>query len=207
MQNNETINRASMYGFISRLLLIEVDVELMETIKNNSELLDLFPDFKEWNKFKELSTNDLVEQYLNVDFTDISLLHLIPYESFYKREDQMINSGGENEVIDYYNEYGYRAELVDARAISPDHIGIELEFMYKLLEAQLHAEDEDDVTSVKDILEIQKDFMSKHPVSWASLYLINMKLEAATPFYHDVAVLALEFLLSDYEYIKNKINE
>lgn len=207
MQNNETINRASMYGFISRLLLIEVDVELMETIKNNSDLLDLFPDFKEWSKFKELSTKDLIEQYINVDFTDISLLHLIPYESFYKREDQMINSGGENEVIDYYNEYGYRAELVDARAISPDHIGIELEFMYKLLEAQLHAEEENDFESVKDILVIQKDFMTKHPVSWASLYLINMKLEAATPFYHDVATLALEFILSDYEYIKNKINE
>ena len=37
MQNSDTIKRASMYALISRLLLIEVDIELVDTIKNNKE--------------------------------------------------------------------------------------------------------------------------------------------------------------------------
>jgi len=205
--NPQTQQRHSLYALISRLLIIEVNEELIDTIKNDEFFISLFPDFTQWSKYKELSTKDLIQEYLNVDFTDISLLHLIPYESFYKRDDQMIDSGGNNKVIDFYNEYGFRAELVDARAISPDHIGIELEFMYKLIDAQLQAEKDNDKQSINDLLSIQQDFMTKHPHSWAAMYLINMKNEAATPFYHDVATLALEFILSDYEYIKNSIND
>ena len=33
------------------------------------------------------------------------------------------------------------------------------------------------------------------------MYLINLKYEARTPFYFDVAETALEFILSDNEYL------
>ncbi len=56
------------------------------------------------------------------------LLHLVPYESFYIRGDQMIESGGDNPVLSLYNSFDFRVEGDKARVVSPDHIGVELEF-------------------------------------------------------------------------------
>jgi len=131
---------------------------------------------------------------------------LVPYESFYTREDQMIESGGDNPVIALYNALDFRVELDKARVVSPDHIGVELEFMYLLNQALKKAYEAKDSEGIKEILEIQRGFLKDHLLEWAPLFLINMKKEAQTPLYHDGAELVLEFLLSDYEYIVKQIN-
>jgi hypothetical protein len=38
------------------------------------------------------------------------------------------------------------------------------------------------------------------------MFLINAKRESRTPLYHDGAEMTLEFLLSDYEYITEKLS-
>jgi hypothetical protein len=38
------------------------------------------------------------------------------------------------------------------------------------------------------------------------MYLINVKYEARTPLYYDVADLALEFILSDNEYLVKELS-
>ena len=191
--------RKNIYALISRLLLVEMDEETLNFLKTNEEALSFFPNLKEWDKFKTLDSKKLIEEHFNVDFTNILLLHLIPYESFYKRDDQMINSGGENPVIEFYNRYDFRADLAEARAISPDHIAIECEFMYLLVDAQLKALKEKDNEAVDNLKNIQKEFMQKHLLSFAPMFLINMKSESRTPLYYDLAEMTMEFLLSDYE--------
>ncbi len=42
----------------------------------------------------------------------------------------MIESGGDNPVLSLYNSFDFRVELDKARVVSPDHIGVELEFLY-----------------------------------------------------------------------------
>ena len=202
----EIENRIAIYALISRLMLVEVDATFLEQIENNEDLLSLFPNYKAWDKRKELSTNEMIEEHFNVDFTNLFLMHLVPYESFYTRDDQMIESGGDNPVLELYNELDFRVELDKARVVSADHIGVELEFMYMLCTALQKALDADDKDGICELLQVQRAFLKEHLLDWAPLFLINAKRESRTPLYHDGAELTLEFLLSDFEYVSEKLS-
>ena len=202
----ECETRESLYALIARVLLKEMDKDSLENILNDKILISYFKDFKDWSLLKEMDLEQIIEEHLNVDFTDMTLLHLAPYESFFKRDDQMINSGGENPVIEFYNRYDFRVELGKARAISPDHIAIEAEFMFILVNALKNALNDGDIEGAKRIKNLQKEFLNKHLLSFAPQYLMALKIEALTPFYHDIADIALEFLLSDNEYLQGDFN-
>ncbi len=203
----EIENRIAIYALISRLMLVEVDETFLDQIEGDEDLLNFFPNYRDWGKRKELSRPELIEQYYNVDFTNLFLMHLVPYESFYRRDDQMIESGGDNPVLELYNELDFRVELDKARVVSADHIGVELEFMYMLCVALQKALVANDDEGICELLQIQRAFLKDHLLEWAPLFLINAKRESRTPLYHDGAELTLEFLLSDYEYVNAKLNE
>ncbi len=198
-------NRIALYALISRLMLVEVNEDFLNKIESDEGLLSLFPNYREWNKREEFKMKELIEQYYNVDFTNLFLMHLVPYESFYTRDDQMIESGGDNPVIELYNELDFRVELAEARVVSADHIGIELEFMYMLCVALKKALDADDHEGVCELLEVQRAFLKEHLLEWTPLFLINLKRESRTPLYHDGAELTLEFILSDFEYVTEQL--
>ena len=201
----ELQNRIAIYGLISRLMLVEVDDTFLDTIEKDEALLDLFPNYRDWDKRSTLSRKDLVNEYYNVDFTNLFLMHLVPYESFYTRDDQMIESGGDNPVLSLYNDLDFKVELSKARVVSPDHIGVELEFMYMLCVASLKAFNEDNKDALCELYQVQRAFLKEHLLEWTPLFLINAKRESRTPLYHDGSELTLEFLLSDFEYITDKL--
>jgi len=194
-------NRIALYALISRLMLVEVDAAFLEQIESDEDLLSLFPNYRDWDKRKELSNEALIEEHYNVDFTNLFLMHLVPYESFYTRDDQMIESGGDNPVLELYNELDFRVELDVARVVSADHIGVELEFMYMLCTALQKALEADDKDGICELLQVQRAFLKEHLLEWTPLFLINAKRESRTPLYHDGSELALEFMLSDFEYV------
>ncbi|HHS92094.1 MAG TPA: dehydrogenase [Campylobacterales bacterium] len=197
----EIENRIALYALVSRLMITEVDTAFLKSIESNEEILNLFPNYKTWGKRKEFNASILKERYLDVDFTNLSLLHLVPYESFYTRDDQMIESGGQNPILEVYEMLDFKVDLQTARVVSPDHIGVELEFMHVLCDAMKKAFEAQDETAIEEFLLVQRGFLKDHLLNWAPLYLINMKKESRTPLYHDGAELTLEFMLSDYEYI------
>ncbi|GIT99203.1 hypothetical protein TSL1_20240 [Sulfurovum sp. TSL1] len=206
LMKQEIENRIAIYALISRLMLVEVDETFLENIEKDERLLSFFPNYRDWSKRKELSRKELIDQYYNVDFTNLFLMHLVPYESFYTRDDQMIESGGDNPVVELYNELDFRVELDAARVVSADHIGVELEFMYMLCVALQKALDAEDKDGICELLQVQRAFLKEHLLEWAPLFLINAKRESRTPLYHDGAELALEFLLSDFEYVTEKLS-
>ena len=203
----EIENRSTLYALISRLMMTEVDVEFLKSIESNEEILNLFPHYKSWDKRKEFNNSILKERHLDVDYASLFLMHLVPYETFYTRDDQMIESGGENPLMNLYDALDFRVELSEARVISPDHIGVELEFMYMLCNALQKAFEANDAGGVEELLLVQQGFLRDHLLNWAPLFLINMKKESRTALYHDGAELTLEFMLSDYEYICEKLEE
>ncbi len=158
----EIENRIALYALISRLMLVEVDVAFLEQIESDEDLLSFFPNYKNWEKRKEFSHEELVEEHYNVDFTNLFLMHLVPYESFYTRDDQMIESGGDNPVLELYNELDFRVELDIARVVSADHIGVELEFMYMLCTALKKALEAEDKDGICELLQVQRAFLKEH---------------------------------------------
>jgi len=199
----EIENRIALYGLISRLMIMEVDTKFLEAIESDEAVLDMFPNYKNYSKRKEIPALQLKNTHYDVDFANLFLLHLVPYESFYTREDQMIESGGENPLTNLYNALDFKVELQRARVVSPDHIGVELEFMYMLCTALKRAFEANDKEGIDELVTIQKGFLKDHLLEWSPMFLINMKKEARTPLYHDGAELALEFLLSDFEYLSH----
>jgi len=196
--------REFFYALYSRIFLLEADEKLLKTIESE-DIKEFFPNLFEWDKYQELSHKELIESELNIDFTEISLLHLIPYESFYKREDAMIESGGDNPIYEFYERFNFVVEKDKARVVSPDHIAIELEFMYMLIEAEIKALKDDDEEAANEFQKIQLEFLEKHLITFAPLYLINVKNESQTPLYHDAAMMGLEFILSDYQLLKTDV--
>ena len=194
-------SRVNLYALLSRVLLQELDLELFKTIKNDETILEFFPTFRDWAGLKEFEDKKLLDEVINPDFVNLSVLHLIPYETFYTRDDQMVETGGANPVTDIYSAYDFMVDFEVARTVSSDHIGIELEFMHHLCLAEQKALEEGDSKAVAELQEVQHNFLNTHLLKWAPLYLINMKYEARTPLYFDAAEMALEFMLSDNEYL------
>ncbi|MCD6190746.1 MAG: molecular chaperone TorD family protein [Sulfurimonas sp.] len=203
MQNRQA--RANIYGLLSRILLQELDVKTLKMIKEDENILDFFPTLKEWKPLIEVEESKLLDEYINPDFVNLSILHLIPYETFYTRDDQMIETGGANPVTDIYSAYDFMVDYEAARTVSSDHIGIELEFMHHLVDAEMQAAQKKDERAVAELQRVQHEFLNKHLLQWAPMYLINMKYEARTPLYYDGAEMTLEFILSDNEYLTKEI--
>jgi TorA maturation chaperone TorD len=202
----QQIARINIYALLSRLLMNELDEGLLKSIEDDENMLSFFPTYKDWSRRKEFEKKELIEQFLNVDFTNLFLLHLIPYESFYMREDQMMETGGENPVQAIFNAFEFNVALDKARVMAADHIAIELEFMYELCKAELKALEEGNTKIATEIAQLQYGFMRDHIVEWAPVYLMNVKSEAATAFYYDLADFAIEFILSDFEYLSELNN-
>lgn len=203
MQNRQA--RANVYGLLSRILLQELDLKTLKMIKEDENILDFFPTLKEWGPLVEVEESKLLDEYINPDFVNLSILHLIPYETFYTRDDQMVETGGANPVTDIYSAYDFMVDYEAARTVSSDHIGIELEFMHHLVDAEMQAAEEKDEKAVAELQRVQHEFLNKHLLQWAPMYLINMKYEARTPLYYDGAEMTLEFILSDNEFLTKEI--
>ena len=199
--------RINIYALLSRLLMNEVDEELLKTIENDENMMAFFPSYAKWGRRKEMDHKSLIESYLNVDFTNLFLLHMTPYESFYCREDQMMETAGENPVLQIFNEHDFRVDLGKARAVSVDHIGIEFEFMYMLCDAEKKAIIDGNIETAQEIAKIQQKFLKEHLLEWAPMFLLNVKSEAGTALYFDLADFALEFMMSDYEYLCESIKD
>lgn len=199
----DTKNREFFYALTSRLLLKEADEDLLELIEKES-VREFFNNFLEWDVYKKSDKEKLLYEHLNVDYTDVGILHLVPYESFYTRDDAMIESGGENAALQFYDRFDFVVEKDKARVVSPDHIGVELEFMYEMIKAQRKALEDENLDSSKELLDLQLEFIDKHLIAWAPLYLINVINEASTPFYHDAAMVTLDFLLGDFDYLNKQ---
>jgi len=196
--------RRGFYKLLSRIFLQEMSEDSLKKIENLSNFTELFPAFSSWEERNKKSRYKLINETLNVDFTDITIMHLTPYESFYVREDGKIESGGANPIVQTYNEYDYRVNLDVARTVSGDHIGIELEFMAMLIDAEIKASKNSDKEAIKELEKEQFNFLKSHILEFAPMYLLTVIEQARTPFYKDAGKLALEFLLEDFEYLKGE---
>jgi len=201
----ENQGRINMYAFISRLLIEEVDENLLEKIKNNPDLLELFPNTKEWEAFKTKSAKELIYEDLNVDYTTVFILNAYPYESVFMNDEGHINPTPTNPTLQFYLEHGYEIDLNKTRVLSPDHIAVELEFMITLIQEQLKAYSMNDHEGEKKALNLQKEFMENHILQWAPIYLMAARDMSETPFYYDVCQMALDFIMTDYEYILEQL--
>lgn len=117
-----------------------------------------------------------------------------PYGSVYLEEGGVMGDS----TIDARNCYeseGLDITIKDA----PDHIAMELEFMYYLVVKQIDAVREGDLESAESYEQKQCSFLQTHLARWVSQFTDNVRKHAQTPFYRDLAELTERFVRKDVE--------
>ena len=194
--------RTIYYTLFSRLLTKEVDETTIEIIKKGCESDELMSDMFSLSYASEVfmtkDSKELAEELAAV-YVDLFILKLVPYESFYVAENQMIESGASNPAATFYKKYGFEADMIAARVVSPDHIGVEFEFMMSLVKHELEALQEDNEIYADQIRDVQKEFLKAHLLPFAMYFLPALSACSNSPFYKDIADVSLEFVFNDFE--------
>jgi TorA maturation chaperone TorD len=113
-----------------------------------------------------------------------------PYGSIYLENMRRVMGDSTVDVGHRYAEEGLRVDLKEA----PDHIAIELEFMYFLISKEVEAVVDSDSTNTVGYLRKQKDFLETHLGVWVSDFTDKIKANAETIFYRNLAWLTNSFV-------------
>ena len=183
--------RAESYKFLSECYYLP-----------DSGLIQKVVDVAQTNtSFSELSSCvslALELESLKIDFTRLFVgpfkVLAPPYGSVYLEDGKMM---GEStiDVRNWYEKDGLDVVINDA----PDHIAMELEFMYYLVAKQTQATNAGNLQDIQDCQRKQKMFLSSHLARWLPPFAKNVQENAQTTFYKKLAHLTEIFVQRDLE--------
>ncbi|MCA9551545.1 MAG: molecular chaperone TorD family protein [Myxococcales bacterium] len=192
----EAQGRANLYGFFSRLFIRELDDEAVALLAGPLGQ-DLLPEATAAGDVALAADPARRHAELDPDYTHITVVNVVPYASFYLRDDAMVEGGTANPAAEFLKEYGFEVDLVAARSLSQDHIGIVLESMAVLANAEAEAAARPDPAYAARIRQVQRTFLQDHLLSWAPVYLYAVERCAHSTLYREAASVLMDFLGSD----------
>jgi DMSO reductase family type II enzyme chaperone len=134
---------------------------------------------------------------LRVDYSKLFMgpykLLAPPYGSVYLENTTRVMGDSTLDVKNRYAEEGLHVDLKEA----PDHIAIELEFMYFLICKEVEAVMNSDSANTASYLRKQKDFLEVHLSIWVPDFVHNVEANAQTSFYANLARLTGLFVKED----------
>lgn len=191
--------RSDLYGFFSRLFVQELDGRTTELVLGpiGTELLPRLhasPD-----EMAALRDPERRMATFDTDFVHLTVVNVVPYASFYSREDAMVESGNQNPLTEFLHSYGLEIDLGAARSLAPDHVGIILEAMSSLCGAEAEAEARPDPDYAAQIRQIQRRLLREFMLPWMPLYFFAVERCGHTLLYREAARTCMEFIASDHE--------
>ena len=203
------VSRKNMYLFLSRLYILEADLELFQTLKEMefpadtgiSELDEGYECMEQYRKEIEKSA-DMAEKLeeLAVDYADVFLaagvaqgLAAFPYESVYTSKKKLMMQEARNQV---HAIYGEKQLVLDEgfTKVAEDHIAVEMEFMTHLCEDGVAALDAEDEKKLEDVLETQNQFFAEHIQGWIPTFCQDVEKYSKTLFYKGVSKITRGFI-------------
>ena len=115
-----------------------------------------------------------------------------PYGSVYLDGDNVVMGDSTQRVLALYREGGF--EVADDFREMPDHVAVELEFLY-LLSYRLGELPEADEQS--RLVNLKRRFLTEHLGRWVGILAEAMRTGAETEFYRLLGVVTEEFVLED----------
>lgn len=200
--------RMYAYGILNRTFLEEPTRDFLQRLRED-QFLKFFPFQDEHPLIKqgiELAAQSLEdldpERYERIrwDYTRLFIgPHKIPappWESVYVNKERLIFQEETLNVRRAYLKYCLTTKNIGQEA--DDHLGYELDFMYRL--CQLSLENSEFIGSV---LSDQKDFLESHILKWVPLICKDIFTHAKTDFYKGMALCLDGFIEID----KKALNE
>jgi TorA maturation chaperone TorD len=100
-------------------------------------------------------------------------------------------------VLDFYEQGGF--DVSEDIHELPDHIAVELEFLYALIFAQNQAQFGGDVEALPAAIALHQRFVTEHLGAWIGSFLDAVKAGSETAFYRVLAELTRCFVLMEAE--------
>jgi len=126
-----------------------------------------------------------------------------PWESVYTGSEKLLFQESTLRVRQFYRKYGYLPQAYPH--VADDHISLELHFMAKLSQRALEAFQQNDLQSVRNLLEGQKIFMKYHLLNWIPQYAENMKMSKTSHMYPQFALATDAFIKVDNQFIEEAV--
>ncbi len=120
-----------------------------------------------------------------------------PYGSIYLENGRQTMGDSTIDAKRRYKEEGLDIFIKEA----PDHIAVELEFMYFLIFNASEAIKEQDPETADSYLKKQRSFLKDHLGEWISKFTEDVESNASTDFYRDLARATRLFIEEDLKYI------
>ncbi len=118
-----------------------------------------------------------------------------PYGSVYLEDKSRVMGDSTVDVNKRYAEEGLDICVKEA----PDHIAMELEFMYFLIFREVEAVKISDSRAAAGYQEKQKAFLETHLGIWVSEFAYNVEANAQTTFYKHLARITRSFIREELE--------
>ncbi len=137
-----------------------------------------------------------IEEELAVEYATLFVgpfgLKAPPYGSIYLDNDRTVMGPSTMETIRLYEEEGLARDKDFSEL--PDHIAVELEFMYYLSYRQVEALQKGDMALVEEYRHKQEDFRIRYLGQWAPQFCRNIKDGTENAFYLALADCLNEFV-------------
>lgn len=141
-------------------------------------------------------------QTLLVDYTVLFIgpaqPRAMPYASFWLTDDQSMRHEATMTVLDFYEQGGF--DVSEDLHELPDHVAVELEFLYQLMFAQTQAQLGGNADSMAAADALQRRFIGEHLGGWISTFAAAVKSGAGTAFYRELADLTARFVRMEAEF-------
>ena len=180
--------RAFVYAFLSRMFEKELGQKEIEDLRSNPDLLETIG--KEAKEYMLQEDTAKIEEELNIDFNSLFVINSQPVESLVVDSTGEILVGLQNPVMFFYFENGYELDMNKTEILAPDHLSIEFAFMQNL--------------AYRGETKQAYKFLKEHLLLWVVPYLVAMQKQAQTPFYKDLCDFTNDFLLNEYETLKQE---
>ena len=120
-----------------------------------------------------------------------------PYGSVYLDTGRTMMGDSTMDVKNRYTDIGLN--LSQTLKEAPDHIAIELEFMYYLIFKEIEAMEKAELENAMDYLRVQKEFLEDHLGHWVPEFADDVEKNASTDFYKSLARATKVFVQKDLD--------
>ncbi len=171
-----------------------IEEQLGEKIE---ELLTFFtPDGVEAAQQLQDALKNVSQEQLSIDHAALFVgpfkLLAPPYGSVYLENNRAVMGNSTMTVAQYYQEAGLNVELKEP----PDHIAIELEFMYYLCNREASVPREDNLDSARRYRQLQERFFLHAMKPWTGEFCDSIRKGTDNVFYTNLADCLDCFLVS-----------
>ncbi|VAW17489.1 hypothetical protein MNBD_ALPHA12-1817 [hydrothermal vent metagenome] len=191
--------RSRLYLLLAAIFRQEPGSELIEHLRSEDfEQLLHQAGFELGEEFSAKPLETIKEQ-LAEQFTRLFLgpgKHISPHESVQLPNGSGTLWGKESVLVKRFIEAAGFNYDSDFNGI-PDHVSVELDFLALLSTAEANNWNCSDVDAAINVLEWQRDFISRHAGKWMPGFCAKVKAEADLPFYEVFAGLLQGFLADE----------